>query len=191
MEPKAAKETRATLSKVSRRRSGFTLLELSVVIVIIAVVAGGIAPSVGRWKDGAELRQFYSRVASLADEGREVARSRRTALQLTVSGRSLTLRSGVTEESEGTAVRTLALPNNVNLSSAGRGGNTESTEGFVISYFADGTSDGGTLTFTADGVEQVLRVSSQGRTRWISSDEDTGTYGTETWPAGDLEVRTG
>lgn len=161
------------------------------VIVILAVVAGGLAPAVGRWKDGADLRQFYARVASLADEGREAARSRRTTLQLTVEGGSLALRSGVTEESEGTSIRTLTIPDNVSLSSAGRGGNTESTEGFIISYYADGTSDGGTFTFSADGVEQVLRVSSQGRASWISSEEDTGSYGTETWPAGDLEVRTG
>lgn len=190
MERKAAKATHLISSKANSRRAAFTLLELSVVVVILAVITGAVAPSVGRWKTGADLRQFYSRAQALANESRELALSRRTTLQLTVEGTSLVLRSGVTEEEEGQAVRTLALPENVALSSATRGATTETTEGFVIRYFADGTSDGGTLTFEADGNQRGLKVDRQARAEFVAGDA-TAEVPEESWPAGDLEVRSG
>ncbi|MBL8047252.1 MAG: prepilin-type N-terminal cleavage/methylation domain-containing protein [Chthonomonas sp.] len=179
-----------TSSKANSRRAAFTLLELSVVVVIIAVITGAVAPAVGRWKTGADLRQFYARAQALASESRELAVRQRTTLRLTVEGESVVLRSGVTEEEEGQAVRTLTLPDNVSLSSATRQATTETTDGFVISYYPDGSSDGGTLTFESDGSPRALRVDKQGRADFVASDAPETGEG-ETWSAGDLEVRSG
>lgn len=77
-------------------RRGFTLLELAVVMLVLALAAGVAAPSVWRGVEAIQLRAEVAGVASFLRAARERAIARRDALEVAVDadGRGLVLRSG-------------------------------------------------------------------------------------------------
>jgi general secretion pathway protein H len=80
---------------VSDRR-GFTLLELAVVMLVLALAAALAAPSVWRGVEAIQLRAEVTGVASFLRTARERAIARRDALEVAVDadGHGLVLRSG-------------------------------------------------------------------------------------------------
>ncbi len=77
-------------------RRGFTLLELAVVMLVLALAAALAAPSVWRGVEAVQLRAEVAGVASFLRAARERAIARRDALEVAVDadGHGLVLRAG-------------------------------------------------------------------------------------------------
>jgi general secretion pathway protein H len=93
-----------------RRRmvSGFSLMELVVVLAVVAIAAAVVAPGVGRSVDGVRARAEVGAVAAFLRFAREQAVSRQQALEVRVDDESHTLvmrPAGQAEEAAAQAAR--------------------------------------------------------------------------------------
>ena len=91
-----------------RASSGFTLIEIVVVLAILAVATALVLPSIGRGTEALRLRSETGRVAALLREARLQAISQRRATRVTLdrSRNTLALIAGDAEH----PVRELAMP---------------------------------------------------------------------------------
>jgi general secretion pathway protein H len=134
------------------QRSGFTLVELIVVLVILAALTALVAPSFSRTIASARLRTAASDVRSTLARGRALAvaaaRVRAVAIELSRG------EFGVDNE----AVR--SLPDSIRLGAVLRGEERQERGSVRVRFFPDGggeeaeitvtAEDGGTLRVTVD-----------------------------------------
>jgi prepilin-type N-terminal cleavage/methylation domain-containing protein len=67
------------------RKTGYTLIELMVVCVILALFSALVAPNYVNIRDGQRRRAFYTSVADLAGTAREMAITRQAIMYLSVN----------------------------------------------------------------------------------------------------------
>ncbi len=135
-------------------RSGFSLLELLVVMVIMSVSMGVFLGYNYNQRDSVRLRSAAGETTQFLRlaQGFALLESRDNAC--VYDTRSHVLR----EKLRG---RELALPEVVTVSLdgvAGRGGGQAGEELPVTLFYADGSSQGGDILFTAAGVEVRVRI---------------------------------
>ena len=74
-----------TLWMARTRKTGYTLIELMVVCVILALFSALVAPNYVNIRDGQRRRAFYTSLADLAGTARELAITRHAIMYLTVN----------------------------------------------------------------------------------------------------------
>jgi prepilin-type N-terminal cleavage/methylation domain-containing protein len=72
-------------------RRGYTLIETAVVLLVLALAAAVVAPSIGRGLDSIRLRAEVAGVASFLRAARERAISQHSALEVGIDGEGRTL----------------------------------------------------------------------------------------------------
>jgi len=77
-------------------RRGYTLIETTVVLLVLALAAGLAAPAIGRGLDAIRLRAEVAGVASFLRAARERAITQQHALEVEIDGdgRTLVLKAG-------------------------------------------------------------------------------------------------
>jgi len=130
-------------------RRGYTLIETTVVLLVLALAAGVAAPAIGRGLDAIRLRTEVAGVASFLRAARERAITQRHALDVRIdeAGRTLTLNAG---DEDVRAVRHLSV---LHIEADPRAART-------VTFFAYGLSTGGRFRLEAPGpVVYVVTVS--------------------------------
>lgn len=130
-------------------RRGYTLIETTVVLLVLALAAGVAAPAIGRGLDAIRLRAEVAGVASFLRAARERAITQHHALDVRIdeAGRTLTLNAG---DEDVRAVRHLSL---LHIEADPRAART-------VTFFAYGLSTGGRFRLEAPGpVVYVVTVS--------------------------------
>lgn len=130
-------------------RRGYTLIETTVVLLVLALAAGVAAPAIGRGLDAIQLRAEVAGVASFLRAARERAITQRHALDVRIdeAGRTLTLNAG---DEDVRAVRHLSV---LHIEADPRAART-------VTFFAYGLSTGGRFRLEAPGpVVYVVTVS--------------------------------
>jgi len=130
-------------------RRGYTLIETTVVLLVLALAAGVAAPAIGRGLDAIQLRAEVAGVASFLRDERERAITQRHALDVRIdeAGRTLTLNAG---DEDVRAVRHLSV---LHIEADPRAART-------VTFFAYGLSTGGRFRLEAPGpVVYVVTVS--------------------------------
>jgi prepilin-type N-terminal cleavage/methylation domain-containing protein len=162
------------------RRRGFTLIELSVVITVIAMMAALVAPRLIALKDSRTARDAEAALLRLPVRARTEARQGKTTVVLRLDGDALILEK-TPLEGEPTEIARFSSP-----------ALTLSTEGadFTWTVRADGTAERKTLTVQEGNSQKTLILPAEGEPRWATTDEtpDSATD-TETWSAGERETR--
>jgi prepilin-type N-terminal cleavage/methylation domain-containing protein len=127
---------------------GFTLIEVVTVLLILALAAGVVAPSVGRSLDGLKLRAEVAGVASFLRAARERAITRDIPFQveIDVEARSLTLRPAPAERAA-----PLERPLTVKQLSGSIRIAAEPPSARTIRFLPHGFSSGGRLLIEAPG----------------------------------------
>ena len=121
-------------------RRGYTLIETTVVLLVLALAAGVAAPAIGRGLDAIQLRAEVAGVASFLRAARERAITQRHALDVRIdeAGRTLTLNAG---DEDVRAVRHLSV---LHIEADPRAART-------VTFFAYGLSTGGRFRLEAPG----------------------------------------
>jgi prepilin-type N-terminal cleavage/methylation domain-containing protein len=130
-------------------RRGYTLIETTVVLLVLALAAGVAAPAIGRGLDAIRLRAEVAGVASFLRAARERAITQHHALDVRIdeAGRTLTLKAG---DEDVRAVRHLSV---LHVEADPRAART-------VTFFAYGLSTGGRFRLEAPGpVVYVVTVS--------------------------------
>jgi len=130
-------------------RRGYTLIETTVVLLVLALAAGVAAPAIGRGLDTIRLRAEVAGVASFLRAARERAITQHHALDVRIdeAGRTLTLNAG---DEDVRAVRHLSV---LHIEADPRAART-------VTFFAYGLSTGGRFRLEAPGpVVYVVTVS--------------------------------
>lgn len=130
-------------------RRGYTLIETTVVLLVLALAAGLAAPAIGRGLDAIRLRAEVAGVASFLRAARERAITQHHALDVRIdeAGRTLTLNAG---DEDVRAVRHLSV---LHIEADPRAART-------VTFFAYGLSTGGRFRLEAPGpVVYVVTVS--------------------------------
>jgi len=130
-------------------RRGYTLIETTVVLLVLALAAGVAAPAIGRGLDAIRLRAEVAGVASFLRAARERAITQHHALDVRIdeAGRTLTLNAG---DEDVRAVRHLSV---LHIEADPRVART-------VTFFAHGLSTGGRFRLEAPGpVVYVVTVS--------------------------------
>jgi prepilin-type N-terminal cleavage/methylation domain-containing protein len=130
-------------------RRGYTLIETTVVLLVLALAAGLAAPAIGRGLDTIRLRAEVAGVASFLRAARERAITQHHALDVRIdeAGRTLTLNVG---DEDVRAVRHLSV---LHIEADPRAART-------VTFFAYGLSTGGRFRLEAPGpVVYIVTVS--------------------------------
>ncbi len=147
------------------RQKGFTLLELVVVLVVIALAMAVTYPSLSRGTAALHLRSVGRDVLNSLRYARERAITEQTVMRVTVSKeeRKITL-----TDDYGEGARTLLLPDDVRIQSLVVAGQEVQGGPLIVRFLPNGSASeaeillqsatGGALRIIADGITGGARV---------------------------------
>lgn len=169
-------------------RRGFTMIEMSVVIVVLALLAITVLPNVGSAVEANRRRDYRMSVPRMIGEAHNYA---------VRQGQTVTMRADtdgafeVTTETEGeeSTLRSLSPVSGVEVDSLLAADGSDPGSDWALNFYPDGTTDGAVIELNDSGAifrYQVLKNS--GKVRLIG--EDTPLEA-DKWEAGDLAVRGG
>lgn len=166
-------------------RRGFTLIEMSVVVLIIALLAAAVAPNLVSLKTGRELRQFRSDLRQLAAQTRESAISTGKELDLSFGSNRFSVQPADTEST--VVPRTLAVPDVVTTNRFELAGADSSEGEWTLRFYPDGTTDGGGVELREGQNAFALQIKKSGEVLVVDGNLPDTTA--EKWQAGEHEQR--
>lgn len=182
-------------SLMKRTERAFTLMELSVVIVILALFAAVIVPNLLARRTSRAAAAFFVRLPDLVEEARETAQRQSVTVELQYDSnkRSFTLSTepaattSQTKNEAPTIVREAAVPEGIEPQTFRGADQVQSSGDWVVKFFADGKSDGGGVELLDHGKAHALLIESNGTCQMLlgnlpQSDQTS-------WPAGEHEQR--
>ena len=176
------------MQHVAPARQAFTLIEMTVVITILAMMAALVVPSVVAMKKSRDVRDREEAIRRLPSQALQAARDGKTAVTLRVDGSDLILeKSSPDDQADAEEVKRVSL-GSFSVSAARQSGETTDAASFAWKVYPDGTAEAATLTIREGAGTKTLQLTPQGDARWLASGEAEQT--SEKWTAGEREVRT-
>lgn len=144
----------------ARGEAGFTLLELIVTVMILALAVAVVAPAVGRSLDGVRGRADVAGFAAVLRHARELAIADRTTESVVIESADhrLTIRAG---GPDGDVKETRALPERLTIDGGGLPVAT-------VRFDPQGTSTGGEFRVTSGSAKYLVSIDAlTGRVRSV------------------------
>jgi prepilin-type N-terminal cleavage/methylation domain-containing protein len=187
---------------IRRRSQGFTLIEMSVVVLVIAILAMLVIPRLIVSKNEDDYRKSFQNIESLANASRDLAITSGRTYVLSFDSEEQTLTASPEDvESAGSTTaqpnddeeaagesRTAKLGKDWSVSETTNQNDQSSESQLSIRFFSDGTAESRDAKFMANDVEVHLTVDTSGNITVRRGQAETTTQ-TE-WEAGELEQRT-
>ncbi|MFY9233858.1 MAG: hypothetical protein WAO58_05280 [Fimbriimonadaceae bacterium] len=174
---------RATLN-----RRGFTLVELTMIVGVLAIMAIIVVPRIQAMEDGAEYRHFRLGVRRIANEAKTLAVSRGEPVSVAYDETEGAL-SLIVESQDQSIVNLQSLPLGTGVEAVEFvAENAQSTPSeWRLRFYPDGRSDGGGILFQSANQTFFLAADTSGRVRF--DDGILPDLSSERWSAGDYEQR--
>lgn len=151
-----------------RNRRGYTLVEMSAIVAIVALFAALAVPSFLARQRTREVTAFFVRLPDLAVFAREVAqRDERTVRIRFDEGQSLFTAEadGQTQNDESTTLRDLPMPEDVRTSNFRQEEQSVNAGEWELTFYPDGRSDGGAVELNDNGRIRSVIVAPDGTVR--------------------------
>lgn len=172
------------------KRRGFTLIELSTVIVIMSMTAALIAPNVASAIEGGKRRGFRVSTLTLLKRAKNEAIIRRATTEIRANENSLILM--LPSEDSDTVLDSVNSVNGVELSHFQQEGNEVSEGEWAISFYSDGTSSGGQFQFDEGQSSQSVIISKKtGLSKLAELDSTDRNDDEAEWEAGEFVQKGG
>lgn len=168
---------------------GFTLIELTVVITVLAVFAAAIMPNLLKESQSRQARQFFSKARNLMLEAR--SNSIRDGITRSVrfdeGGDRLVVERADPESDEPTEDGALALPEGITGDAYQMEKLESNSSEWNIRFYSDGKAREGGITFSSEGRLISIVVDVAGSIRQV--DGPIPDAQDEVWDAGGYEQR--
>ncbi len=180
-----------------RRRRGFTLVEISIVIVVIALMASVILPRMMPLIQSQRLESFRQDALNLVREAREQAIGQGRPITVLVDSAEISAVTddqsevnpdGAQEEAGGRSLDSESLPEGTEVAQLWLEGRTVDASSFRLVFYPTGDATPAVIQFDQGG--RIWHILVEGGTGRVTFVDAAYTEGGETrWPAGNLEVR--
>lgn len=170
---------------------GFTLIELTVVVAVLSLLAAAIMPNLASFERGRQLRSFLTNLPLMAARAREMAISYGYPVDLEYDdGANQLVIHSKDQNGDDQTLSTLALPSGFSASRFMLGQNESDGSSWKLAFYPDGTSDGGGLELRKpDNTILSLHVfANDGRSELLNDSLPDPKQ--DSWPAGDYVHRT-
>jgi prepilin-type N-terminal cleavage/methylation domain-containing protein len=174
----------------SRSNRGFTLIEMTAVVFLIALFAVGVMIRLSASASGQALRDFQASLRAAAEQARLRAISTRTPVTLAVSSDQSAIEMRQSLDGQDRTVKSLRLPEGLTPSLLEYEGVQSSASEWRLSFYPDGTSDSGGIEFSSSRGGRFAWIASIGSAPRLVEGEMPST-GDERWLAGEMEQRGG
>lgn len=171
-----------------QRKAGFTLVELSAVILILALLAALVVPSVTAQVGSQRTASFRIDVKRLALQARERAVTTGRQATLRWDGALIAELEAAEEGDDPTQIARLELPDGTSMERATKNGADADLDGWTVIFFPSGRGQSGGLEWSSSGRLFHLTVEAPTGLATVTAGELPQTGPTE-WEAGELEQR--
>jgi prepilin-type N-terminal cleavage/methylation domain-containing protein len=169
-------------------RRGFTLVEMSVVITILVILAALITPNLVTMQTSREVRSFVNALPDIAGRARDTAISEGVTTKLTYDDASHSILLSIEKANEDdTDVTSLTVPTQVQVTGFQADGETRSSGDWTVRFYSDGRSDGGGIETSDAGMIRSLVVDKDGVAKLQPGQLPEESE--DRWPAGEYEHR--
>lgn len=175
------------------RSRGFTFIELSAVIVILALVATGVMINLPAGLRGDQVRGFRIGLTRIAAQARQDAISGGAPVSVTFDESGGRLQAGAQSTDRQTSTNSVRMPDGFSAREFQLEGANSTAPEWVLRFYPDGTCDSGAIEFAGDGLETVTVVfdPKTGSARVSDSALADVVTAPERWEAGEMELRGG
>jgi prepilin-type N-terminal cleavage/methylation domain-containing protein len=178
------------LDRTTRKNnSGFTLIEMTVVITILVLLVAAVMPNLTSEKRSREARQFFAHARNLVQEtrSRSMGDDQTRVLRFDESGNRLVVDRLDLETGDSVEERALELPEGVEGSAYLIEEETSNAAEWQVAFYADGKSSKGGITLTNNGRPISIVIDEGGTVRQVDGElPDTSQ---DIWDAGGYEQR--
>lgn len=176
-------------ARSGRSRAGTTLIELTVVLAVLLLIAAAVGPRVVAIQQSQNLKQLEAKVARLPAEAQNQAITLQTPIRLRISSNSIVLEKvtldsygGITADTQSEQIKQVDLGDSITVDNAEMNGQNAPPDSWTWIVYPDGSSDTGALEFEVDKSHYALVINERARSQWIQGDMPDQTQ--DQWPAG-------
>lgn len=172
-----------------KNRAGFTYVELSVVILVLALVVAMVTPNVQAFMRGEQDRRERSAISRMSLEARLEALSSGNPTGLSYDGASREfVITNEASDSTGSEVKRIIVPDAIEPVRFVANRTEMSPAEWKVVYYPDGTCDGGGIEMSEGPTTMALLLDpSSASGRWVQGQLPDPQ--TERWAAGEYERR--
>jgi Tfp pilus assembly protein FimT len=177
------------ISLTGSKSRGFTYVELSVIIVVLALLAALVMPRLATVRDSVDAKLNLDAVQRMASRARELAiqGSRPVTMAYSESDAQFELRQ-TDENGDSAVVSSVPLHPAFEVSRLRTGVNELTGSDWTLTFYADGTSDGGAVELSEGGITRTLVIGAKsGLSAWQAGAMPASEA--DRWPAGEYERR--
>jgi Tfp pilus assembly protein FimT len=174
--------------------SGTTLIEITVVLAILLLIAAAVAPRVVAMQRSQNLKQLEGKIARLPADAAAQAVALQTPVRIRASSDSLIMEKvsldadgAISDASPSDQIKEIDL-GDVDVDNAQLNGQPAQPGGWEWIVYPDGSSDTGALEFDVDKSHYSLVITDHAACTWIQGDMPDETQ--DTWPVGVMVQRT-
>jgi len=172
-------------------KRGFTLVELTVVIAVLMILAAAVVPNLVAFETSQRERTFYNTLANLPAQAREraIAQGKNVTLQYDDNANQFQLHSN-DDNGNDQSISKLDLLPGMQVNRVMLGTTDSNSSDWKLTFYPDGTSDGGgaELTLTDSTIVSLKIEASNGHAQLLT--DRLPDPSAEKWQAGDYVHRT-
>ena len=169
-----------------QNRRGFTLIELSVIIVLLALFAAIVAPNMLAIKRSRAQLDREAAILRLPQEARNEAQERRTPIALRLEEDALVMETEPAEGEDAQTIKQVSFTGMAVETTQLNGESTDTSSWRWVAY-PDGSADTGGVEFSLNGSQKSLELPRFGDAKWLRG--ALPDVQQERWQAGELEQR--
>lgn len=178
-----------TLRRELKSNRGFTMIEMSIVITILALTAALVVPRMAAWREGDSRRALLPNLARLFGHAREdaiVTRSQRQ-VRFEESDRAFVATTEDPESGDEIVEHSVQLLSGIEPTRFQLNGNDVSQAEWLVTFYPDGSADLAGVELVEGDQPKSIAIDERGSARMLQSSIPEA--GTEKWEAGSLEIR--
>lgn len=179
-----------TLARRSRTSSGFTLIEMMVVITLLVLMAAMVVPNLARLREAQQKRDFVSGLATFARQAREEAITGGQSVRLRLGDGESALEIVTTDLTSGDerTIRTRRFPDGFGTGQTRIEDTLAPGSEWQLTFFPDGSSVRGGIEITEGQRVYALVLDNEiGQPRLVEG--NLPDLSQDRWAAGEIERR--